>query len=175
MDNLKYPIGEYAVPKIVDTNILNTCILTIKNFPDKLKSEVNGLTAAQLKTPYRPEGWTIEQLVNHCADSHMNALIRVKLALTEQTPVINPYKQELWAELADGSLPIRFALSSLEGTHARWAAVLESLTEKQWNLSYFHPEKKREVSLKESAGSYAWHCEHHLAHVTELKKRMGWV
>lgn len=174
MEELKYPIGQYKTPEVFTTEILRNSIKTIEEFPKKLKLAVDGLIPSQLDVPYRPEGWTIAQVVNHCADSHMNALIRVKNALTEETPIIKPYRQELWADLADGKMAIHFALITVEGVHARWVAVLKSLNEAQWNRSFIHPEKGRELSLKEAAGSYAWHCDHHLAHITNLKKRMGW-
>ena len=174
MEELKYPVGHYKAPEVFTKEILEQSISVIEDFPKKIKMEVEGLTKAQLDVPYRPDGWTITQVVNHCADSHMNALIRVKMALTEETPIIKPYRQELWAELADGTMPIHFALLTIEGTHARWVTVLRSLTEEQWKKEFIHPEKGRALSLKEAAGSYAWHCEHHLAHVTNLKKRMGW-
>lgn len=174
MEELKYPIGHYKTPDIFTKGILNTYITTIEEFPKKIRMVTEGLTQAQLDVPYRPEGWTIAQVVNHCADSHMNAHIRIKLALTEETPIIKAYRQELWAELADAAMPLHFALQTIEGVHARWAAVLKSLNEEQWNRGFIHPEKGRELSLKEATGSYAWHCEHHLAHITGLKKRMGW-
>lgn len=175
MEDLSYPIGHYKAPEVFTADVLNSYISTIEEFPKKLKLTVETMTLAQLEVPYRPGGWTSIQVVNHCADSHMNALIRVKLALTEETPIIKPYRQELWADLADGSMPVYFALASLEGVHARWGAVLRSLKEEQWKRGFIHPEKGRELSLKEAAGSYAWHCEHHLAHITHLKKRMGWT
>lgn len=174
MEDLKYPIGHFKAPEVFTKELLENYISILEEFPKKLKLEVGTLTASQLNVPYRPEGWTVIQVVNHCADSHANALIRVKLALTEETPIIKPYRQDLWAELADGNMPVHFALNTLEGIHARWVAVLRSLTEEQWKRGFIHPEKGKELSLKEAAGSYAWHSEHHLAHVTHLKKRMGW-
>lgn len=175
MEQLKFPIGKYTVPEAYSSELLTDCIATIESFPKKLKQEVEKLSEEQLSNPYRADGWSVAQLVNHCADSHINALIRVKLALTEKTPTICPYPQDLWAELADGKIDIQAALNILDGTHARWAILLKSLTEGQWQRGYIHPEKGREVSLKESASSYAWHCKHHLAHITELKKRMNWL
>jgi hypothetical protein len=174
MEDLKYPIGQYTVPEFFTKEILDGYISSIALFPKTLKLEVEHLTESQLNVAYRPGGWSLTQVVNHCADSHMNALIRIKLALTEETPIIKPYRQELWAELEDAKLPVRFALQSIEGIHARWVALFESLTPEQWNRAYIHPEKGREVSLKECAGSYAWHGEHHLAHIKGLKDRMGW-
>ena len=175
MEDLRYPIGHYTMPETFSADTLNSYITIIKNFPNKLKSETGGLNVSRLNTHYRPDGWTVAQVVNHCADSHINALIRLKLALTENTPTVKPYQEALWAELVDGNdTALQNAFSILEGVHAKWAIVLNSLTEEQWVRGYIHPEKNREVKLTEFAGSYAWHCEHHLAHITKLKKRMGW-
>jgi len=174
MEELKYPIGQFKAPENFSGEILENYISIIESFPKKLKLEVENLTKVQLDVPYRPEGWSVIQVVNHCADSHMNALIRVKLALTEETPIIKPYRQELWGELADGAMPIHFSLNILEGVHARWVVLLRSLSDEQWKRGFIHPEKGKELSLKEAAGSYSWHCEHHLAHVVNLKKRMLW-
>lgn len=174
MENLKYPIGQFKALENYSNEDLENYISIIESFPKRLKLELENLTAVQLDVPYRPDGWSVIQVVNHCADSHMNALIRVKVALTEETPIIKPYRQELWAELPDGSMPIHFSLNILEGVHARWVKILRSLDEKQWKRGFIHPEKGKELSLKEAAASYSWHCEHHLAHVTNLKKLMLW-
>lgn len=175
MEDLKYPIGKYIKPDAFTTEILSSYISVINHFPQKIKQEVEHLTDEQLDTTYRPDGWTVRQVVNHCADSHMNAVIRHKLALTEETPTITPYAEALWAELADCKhMPIQPALAVLQGLHARWAILLKNLNEKDWHKAFIHPEKGRKITLDESAGMYAWHCNHHLAHITELKKRKGW-
>ena len=175
MEELKYPIGRFKVPENYTQHNLEQYISIIESFPKKMKQEVGQLNEERLNTPYRPEGWTIRQVVNHCSDSHMNGFIRLKLALTEENPVIKPYLQDRWADLADSKLmPIEAALSILEGVHTRWAVVLTSINNSQWKRRYFHPEKGSDVSLKESTANYAWHCEHHLAHITRLKARMGW-
>jgi len=175
MEELKYPIGKFQKPEAFTPQLLSSYISVINHFPQKLKQEVEHLTDEQLDTPYRPDGWTVRQVVNHCADSHANALVRVKLALTENTPTITAYMQDLWAELPDcKNMPIQPALMMLQGMHSRWTIVLKNLGEKEWDRAYIHPEKGREIKLNESAASYAWHCNHHLAHITELKKRMGW-
>lgn len=175
MEELKYPIGRFKAPENYTQETLEQSILIIALFPKKIKESVAHLNEEQLNTPYRPEGWTIRQVVNHCSDSHMNGFIRLKLALTEENPVIKPYLQEQWADLADSNLmPIEAALQILQGVHTRWALVLKSMNNSQWKRRYFHPEKGCDVSLKESAANYAWHCEHHLAHITRLKERMGW-
>jgi hypothetical protein len=174
MEELKYPIGHYSAPAHFTSEILNKYISVIELFPQKIKQETTHLSEEQLDTPYRPQGWTVCQVVNHCADSHMNALIRVKLALTEDIPTIKPYMEARWAELADGTMPIQSSFQILEGVHKRWSTLLKSLSEKEWKKHFVHPEKGKELSLEESTGSYAWHCDHHLAHITRLKERMGW-
>lgn len=176
MEHLKYPIGKYDPPPVFTPELMAAYITTIATFPAKIKQEVIHLTDEQLDTPYRPGGWSVRQVVNHCADSHTNAFIRHKLALTEEKPVITPYMQDLWAYLPDSQhMPIAPALSIIEGIHNRWVVLLNALHEEQWLRSFIHPEYEKEITLKESAGNYAWHCEHHLAHITELKKRMDWM
>ena len=175
MEDLKFPVGHYIAPKEFTKEILTTAISVIEQFPGKLKKEVLSLTDEELDTPYRPEGWTVRQVVHHCADSHMNAFIRIKLALTENNPTIKPYMQALWADLADTkNLAIQPSLQILEGVHLRWAFVLKSLSNQDFNRTFVHPEKGKKLSLHESTGSYAWHCNHHLVHITELKKRKNW-
>jgi uncharacterized damage-inducible protein DinB len=175
LEQLKYPIGTYKKPAVLTPEIISTYIAVIEDFPSKLKIEVETLSDEQLDVPYRPGGWTIRQLVNHCADSHMNALVRFKLALTEDNPTIKPYREDLWAELADSkSMPIGPALEILDGLHKRWSILLKSLTSEDYNKKYIHPDKGRAVPLDETIGLYAWHCNHHLAHITTLKKSNNW-
>ena len=174
LEHLKYPVGRFKVPDSYTKDQLNGYITILESFPEKLFSAVEKLNPEQLNTPYRPGGWTVIQVVNHCADSHMNAIIRVKAALTEDTPTIKPYLQDLWAQLPDGSMPIQNSISILRGVHSRWTSVLKSLTDEQWRRGFIHPEKGKELSINEATASYSWHCEHHLAHVVNLIKRMGW-
>ena len=135
-----------------------------------------GLTEAQLDTPYRPEGWTIRQVIHHCADSHMNALTRLKLTLTEDQPVIKPYFQDRWVELHDTkNMPIQPSLKMIEGIHARWAVLLNNLTDQELEKSFIHPEYGKTIKIIENIGNYAWHSNHHLAHITETKKRNNWT
>jgi DinB superfamily len=176
MEELKYPVGHYQKPKVFTNEILREATSVIEQFPKKIKHEVENLTDEQLDTPYRPDGWTVRQVVHHCADSHMNAFIRLKLALTEDTPTIKPYAEALWAELADTkTLQVQPSLSIIENVHLRWVTVLKNMKDKDFERSFIHPEKGKELSLHESTGMYAWHCNHHLAHITNLKKRKGWV
>lgn len=175
VQQLRFPIGEYQKPEFLTKEIIQSYISDIENFPARLRKEVIHLTDEQLDTPYRPEGWTIRQVVNHCSDSHMNSLTRFKLALTEDKPTIKPYYEERWAELADSkTMPIEPALSMLDGIHIRWTVLLKSLTESEMKRGFIHPEHGREFRLDENIGVYAWHCNHHLAHITTLKKSKNW-
>ncbi|MBC5774810.1 putative metal-dependent hydrolase [Pontibacter sp. KCTC 32443] len=176
IENLKYPVGRFQKPEQISGEMLAGFIAVISDFPGKLHKEVQHLNEQQLDTPYRPEGWTVRQVVNHCADSHMNALIRHKLALTEDNPTIKPYHEDLWAELPDTkTMPIEPALHILDGLHARWIALLKGLSETDLNRTFTHPEHNKAFTLDESIGLYAWHCDHHLAHITSLKERKGWT
>ncbi|MEZ4689150.1 MAG: putative metal-dependent hydrolase [Ignavibacteria bacterium] len=168
-------MGKFKKPGKISKEMLTQFINDISTFPDRLKREVVHLTDEQLDTPYRPEGWTIRQVVNHCADSHSNSLTRFKLALTEDNPVIRPYFEDRWAELADSkSNPIGPALKMLEGIHERWSILLRSLTVEQLSRTFIHPESGKKIRLDENIGIYAWHCNHHLRHITALKEQMGW-
>lgn len=172
---MKYPIEKFKLPDMVTSEVIGKFILVIESFPARLKAEVEKLTDEQLDTPYRPDGWTIRQVVNHCADSHMNGLIRHKLLLTEDKPTIKPYMEDRWAELVDSkTMPIASALQILDGVHKRWTILLKSLSDSDLKRIYIHPEHVKEFQLEESIALYAWHCNHHLAHITELKKRKGW-
>jgi len=173
---LKYPIGKFTKPETISQETLTQWIADIASFPERLKKEVSHLADAQLDTPYRPEGWTIRQVVHHCADSHINSLIRFKWALTEEKPTIKPYFEDRWAELADSkTFPIQSSIQILEGVHARWVALLSGFDNNDLQRIYIHPEHNKEFSLAEAIGLYAWHCNHHLAHITTLKKRKDWV
>lgn len=175
IEKLRYPIGKHIKPKEYTNEILADYISTLSEFPEILKIETAHLTNEQLDTEYRPGGWTIRQVVHHCADSHLNSYIRFKLALTEDNPVIKPYQEDKWAELEDGkTLPIKHSLNILEGLHFRWVTLLNSLTPAELNSTFIHPEHSTKIKLIENIGIYAWHCNHHLAHITELKKRMTW-
>lgn len=175
LEQLRYPLGRHEKPARFTGDKLQEYISTIEHFPARLAEEVSGLTDEQLDTPYRPDGWTIRQLVHHCADSHMNALIRFKLALTEETPTIKPYLEARWAELPDSRMPVAVSLELLSGLHSRWAALLKSLKPADLERTYIHPEHGATFRLDETMSLYDWHCRHHLAHVTELKERMGWT
>jgi hypothetical protein len=171
LEKLKYPIGKFQKPKNIDKFQIEDWIKIIKGFPDKVVNEVKNLTEKELEKQYRPDGWTITQVVNHCADSHMNSFIRFKLTLTEDTPTIKPYFENLWAELPDSkNFPIESSLEILKGLHERWVNLMENLSEIELEKEFLHPESKERISLKTNIGIYAWHCEHHLAHIVNAKQ-----
>jgi len=174
MNKLRFPIGPFTVPKNITQKQINQSISDIETFPAKLRKETELLTNAQLDTVYRPDGWTIRQVVHHCADSHMNSFIRFKLAITEDTPTIKPYFEDRWAELIDSVMPIEPSLRIIEGIHERWVAILQSLSANDLKKGFNHPEQGRVIPLDEVIAMYAWHSNHHLAHITTLKKNKGW-
>lgn len=176
LENLRFPIGHFEKPIEITKDILSGYISDISSFPNRLRVAVENLSDVQLDTPYREEGWTLRQVVHHCADSHMNSLIRFKLALTEEKPVIKPYFEERWAELEDSkNMPISSSLKLLDGLHERWTILLNSLSQDDLQRTFIHPEHGKEFRLDENIGVYAWHCNHHLAHITSLKSRKGWA
>jgi hypothetical protein len=162
----KYPIGEFLWPDFVSFEDKKRAIKTIQDFPKKLILKVDSLTEYDLLRTYRVSGWTIKQIVHHCADSHINSFVRFKLALTEDCPTIKPYKENLWAELLDTKQhSISSSLSILEGVHARWATLLNSMSEVDFNKIFIHPETNREISLAQNLMLYEWHCNHHFHHI----------
>ena len=174
MEDLKFPIGKYEPQPFTETQLAEW-INDIKYLPNHLENTVENLDEHQLDTPYRPDGWTVKQLVHHVADSHMNAYVRFKLGLTENNPVIKPYNEAAWAELSDTkTLPINLSVTLLFALHARWVAVLANISEADWSKTIYHPEQKKEITLWYLLGMYAWHSRHHTAHITALRQRMNW-
>lgn len=173
MDKIRYPLGRYHPPKTLYAKELSGWIGDIEKLPSALVRETENLTDDQLDTPYRKNGWTVRQLVHHIADSHANAYIRFKLALTEDHPTIKAYKQDLWAGLRDSKLPLESSLKIIEGIHCRWVHLLKSLSPEELKRELIHPESGT-VVLEFMIGDYAWHSRHHLAHITALKKRNNW-
>ena len=174
MEDLRYPIGKYA-PQPFSEKQLQEWLLDIKFLPQHLENAILNLDEGQLNTAYRPEGWTVKQVVHHVADSHMNAFIRFKLGLTEENPAIKPYDEGAWAKLSDTkNLPINISLTLLHALHTRWVEVLKNISAEEWNRTVFHPEHKKDISLWYLLGMYAWHGNHHVAHVTSLRERMKW-
>jgi uncharacterized damage-inducible protein DinB len=170
--DLRYPIGKRVPPASFTPELRASNLKIIGETPAKLRKAVTGLTDAQLDTPYRPGGWTVRQLVHHVADSHMNAYIRTRLALTEDNPPVKPYDEAKWAELADKTMPIAGSLNIIDAVHARWLHVLRSLKPADFDRTMFHPEHGK-ISIDSLLAIYAWHGPHHTAHVTELRKRSG--
>lgn len=171
LDELRYPVGRFD-PAAVDGSRASH-IETLRQLPTRLEEAVDGLSGAQLDTPYREGGWTVRQVVHHVADSHANAYIRVKLALTEDTPAIKAYDEAAWARLPDSELPVQVPLNLIAALHTRLVALFESLEDSDWQRAFLHPERGR-VTLAENLAIYAWHSRHHTAHITRLRARMGW-
>lgn len=175
LEKVKYPIGKYEAPAHYSSEYISDNIKEIASFPERLKKETIHLTDEQLDTPYRPGGWTVRQVIHHCAESHMNCFIRIKWTLTENNPVIKAYDEVLWSELPDSlKMPIQPTLSLLEGLHFRLTFIMRNFSESDLEKSFIHPENNSEYRLKQIIGTYAWHGNHHLAHITTLKKYKNW-
>ena len=175
LEILRYPIGKFKPPVNIKMEDIKRWIETLKNYPQQMREAVSGLSESQLDTPYREGGWTIRQVVHHVPDSHLNAYIRFKLALTEDNPTIKPYLEDRWAELPDTkSAPVESSLKLLEAIHNRWVTVLQNMSGDDFKRTFYHPESKVTRSLDVVLCLYDWHAMHHLAHITELKKRMNW-
>lgn len=173
---LKYPIGKPEIPKKITAALLKKWITIIELFPVKIKELTRNLSDKQLDTPYRQEGWTIRQVVHHCYDSHHNSYTRFKWTLTEDSPLIKAYDEKKWAALHDSkSAPIHLSINSLTSLHAKWVFLLRGMTTEDFSKSFIHPDGDKKVSLLEITGIYAWHCEHHFAHIFELIKRKNWL
>jgi DinB superfamily len=195
-EDLKYPVGKFEKQATYSSSERAEFIQVLENAPAQLRAAVAGLSESQLETPYRPEGWTVRQVVHHVPDSHMNAFIRMKLALTEDKPIIKPYDETAWALLSDSRGPCEVSFILLEALHSRWVELLRDMTEADWKRGFVHPEMLKSdqaraaenpewaqgfsadqfgvITLKQALGTYAWHSRHHVAHVTSLRARMGW-
>ena len=173
-EDLRYPVGKFDADFEVSPTARIRRLQTIKELPSKLSAAVEGLDEAQLDTEYRPDGWTVRQVAHHVPDSHANALIRFKLALTEDKPTIRPYYEDRWALLGDAKLPVDVSLRLTSAIHERWVALLESMTEDDFNRKLIHPESG-EWTLDGFLALYDWHSKHHVAHITGLRSRMGWT
>ena len=171
-DSLKFPVGHHICPDSFSAKDRENWMKTIHELPTKLIKITKDLTNQQLAYTYRPEGWSVQKVVHHLADSHMNSFIRFKLSLTEDTPTIKPYNEAMWAEMDDyDQVPIEFSLSILHGVHARWSSLLGSMKDEQFQRSFHHPESGNNMSLNEATSMYAWHCEHHFAHIENALSR----
>ncbi|MCR5889589.1 putative metal-dependent hydrolase [Hymenobacter sp. J193] len=174
--DLRYPIGHAEVPQEPLTDGRRIALLAqLAVLPDQVRVAVAGLHPEQLDTPYRPGGWSVRQVLHHLPDSHMNAYVRMRLALTEELPTIKPYEEAAWAELPDvAATPVAVSLALLEALHIRWVTLMRQLTEEQWGRRFYHPGSQKEFSLDQALALYAWHGRHHLAHITSLRQRENW-
>jgi len=177
--DLQYPIGKFAWNRSGEGLSASEAerqqwLADVEQTPARLRAAVAGLTDSQLDTPYRPGGWTIRQVVHHLADSHMNACVRFRLALTEDVPTIKPYDEKLWANLSDACTgPLEPSLTLLDALHQRWIRLLRPLNAEDLSRAFMHPELGR-TTLEKYLAMYAWHGKHHVAHITALRERSGW-
>lgn len=172
--DLRYPIGRYAPPAEITEQQVEAWIDEIAALPADLRATVAPLTDEQLDTPYRPDGWTVRQVVHHLFDSHVNSYVRFKWTLTEDRPAIKAYDEKAWAELPDARGPVSPSLDALVALHARWEELLRRLNWSQFQLEFVHP-KAGAIPLARNVGLYAWHGRHHLAHIERLMEREGWM
>ncbi|HLL44785.1 MAG TPA: putative metal-dependent hydrolase [Segetibacter sp.] len=173
--DVRYPIGLFETQPYTQ-ELKTEWLRDIKFLPNDIELAIQNLDEHQFDTPYREGGWTVKQLVHHIADSHMNAYIRIKLALTEDNPTIKPYEEKLWANLTDVStVPVNVSVTLLHALHRRWYAAIENLDKEQFlNKSVYHPDQQKILSLWHLLGMYAWHGRHHVAHIMKLKEQKGW-
>jgi hypothetical protein len=169
----RYPIGAFVRPESLNPGQRRAAVDQIRAAPSHLRAALQGLDDPKLDTPYRPGGWTVRQVTHHLPDSHLNAYIRLKLALTEDSPTVKTYDEVAWSGLADSRLPAEISVRLLEAVHARWVPLLESLDDSAWQRSFVHPDSGRN-RLDQLVALYAWHGRHHVAHITSLRERMGW-
>ena len=172
--SLQYPVGRFTSPDVITSALRDAAIADIAALPNAMCEAAHNLTESQLETPYRDGGWTVRQVVHHVADSHMHAYLRVKFALTEESPTIRPYDEGAWALLPDvASVPVDVSLSLIDGIHARWTACLHGTAAEQMTRPFVHPELGAQP-IDLALLRYAWHGRHHVAHITSLRTRMGW-
>ena len=172
---LRYPIGHFEYSTTISKETLAQWIQVLEELPSTLERMVGTLTDAQLDTPYRPDGWTVRQVIHHMADSHHHSYTRFKWALTEKGPEIKAYDEKSWSNLIDAkTAPIDLSLNYLKALHAKLVFLLRGLTVREMNRYYVHPENKQKISVKENIGRYAWHSRHHCAHIKGLIERNGW-
>ena len=174
MSDPRYPIGKFSYTGPLSSEQYQQFLADIEQTPARMRAALDGLSEQQLDTPYRDGGWTLRQLAHHVPDSHMNSYIRFKLALTEDSPTIKPYMENVWAELPEAKhAPIEVSLALLDVLHERWMLMLRKLTETEWKRTFRHPELGA-MSLEKNLALYAWRGRHHVAHITSLRNRMGW-
>ena len=175
IEELKYPIGRYQKPEVFTPELRQEWLSVLQALPSWMDACIENLDAHQLQVPYRECGWTIQQVVHHVADSHINAYIRVKLALTEDNPTVKPYNETAWAELPDTPLvPVNVSVTLLHALHRRLVVLLQNMGPADWLRTYYHPDHKRDFPLWEVVAMYAWHSRHHTTHIMNLRERMKW-
>ena len=175
LEKLRYPIGKFIAPENITKETIKEWILVLEELPNRLEIMVAQLSAQQLETPYRPDGWTVRQLIHHISDSHHNSYIRFKWGLTEDTPVIKPYLEKEWSALFDAkTAPIQLSLDHLKAVHAKLVYLLKGLSDTDLQRSFIHPDANETTTLAMNIGRYAWHSNHHYAHIANLIKRKGW-
>jgi len=174
VSDLHYPIGRFEAAFPYTKEQIADNIARLADFPARIAPLVTALTDPQLDTPYRPGGWTVRQVVHHVADSHINAYIRTKWTLSEESPVIKPYLEKEWAKTAENQAPVQLSLHLITALHAKWVTLLRALPQPLFEKSYYHPDTKKQVRLDTLVATYAWHGEHHAMHIQRVKERMGW-
>jgi hypothetical protein len=173
--DLRYPIGKLSAPEEISSEMVSNATEQIASTAERLAVAVKGMTEEQLNTPYRPEGWTVKQVIHHLADSHMNAYIRFHWALTEDQPKIKAYDEKSWAELPyQNNVAVETSILLLSSLHERWVVLMNNMSDEEFDKIYVHPDGDKVYVLRKVALIYAWHGSHHIAHITALKERMGW-
>jgi uncharacterized damage-inducible protein DinB len=166
IESLRYPVGRFSPPETIHAEMIEDWIREIEQLPEQLRLAVNALSEAQLDTPYRPDGWTVRQVVHHVADSHLNSYIRFKWSLTEDQPTIKAYDEQAWAELPEArTAPVDLSLNLIEALHRRWVAMLKHLRPADLALCFIHPESGKKIPLDRMIALYAWHGRHHIGHI----------
>ena len=175
LEHLRYPIGRYQKPETLTPELMQDWINVLDVLPSWMDAYIENLDENQLQVPYREGGWTIQQVVHHVADSHMNAYIRLKVGLTEDNPTVKPYDENAWAELEDVKrVPVNISVTMLHTIHRRMVTVLRHMKAADWERTYFHPQHQRSFPLWEMVALYAWHSRHHTEHIRQLRQRMNW-
>ena len=170
-----YPIGKFVAPEHIDTAMIQGYIASIEALPSQLQAATEGLSDAQLDTPYREDGWSLRQVVHHVADSHANAYIRTKWTLTEDYPTIKAYDENAWGNLSEAKhAPIDVSLTLIAALHARWVLALKSIQIPDFERQFRHPESQKDIKIKNMLALYVWHGKHHTAHITTLRNQMVW-
>lgn len=174
--DIRNPIGPYKKKEPMDEKAKRQLIEELEKFPEDLKRLLSSADSVKYEEKTLPGVWTVKQVVHHLADSHMNAFIRMKLALSEDVPIIKPYHEGLWAEMKDSTdVPAEESISILVSLHRRWTVLFRSLTPEEWKKEFYHPDNKRKVNMEDMVGMYVWHGKNHKAHIELLFREKGWI